>query len=160
MDDHPGVSFHASAAHGRAVCLAGGPDSAEVIDVLMGLDAQGEDRIAETATRCGIPPRMRVAMRYDAAFRDEIDHQIDLRRREAAELRGRHVAEQLRARGTDTKPSSPSAARPASRSVRSGAPSWSSCSTPTDGSAIWASCPSMRAASIGCAGSSSTVGRT
>jgi hypothetical protein len=37
---------------------------------------------------------VRVAVGYYAAFRDEIDHQIDLRRREAAELRARYEAEQ------------------------------------------------------------------
>jgi hypothetical protein len=95
MDDHPGVSFHDSAVHGRVACLAGGPDVAEVIDVLTGLDAQGEERIAETATWFGIhPSRVRVELGYCAAFRDEIDHQIDLRRREAAKLRGRYEAEQ------------------------------------------------------------------
>jgi hypothetical protein len=63
--------------------------------VLTGLDAQGEDRIVETAAWFGIhPSRVRVATGYYAAFRDEIDHQIDLRRREAAELRGRYEAEQ------------------------------------------------------------------
>lgn len=95
MDDHPGVTFHDSAAHGRVACLAGGPDVAEVIDVLTGLDARGEDRIAETASWFGFhPSRVRVATGYYAAFRDEIDHQIDLRRREAAELRGRYEVEQ------------------------------------------------------------------
>lgn len=95
MGDHPGVAFHDSAAHGRVACLAGGPDIAEVIDVLTGLEAQGEGRIAETASWFGIhPSRVRVATGYYAAFRDEIDHQIDLRRREAAELRGRYEAEQ------------------------------------------------------------------
>ncbi len=95
MADHPGVGFHTSPAHGRVACLAGGPDVAEVVDVLTGLDARGEDRIAETATWFGIhPSRVRVAMGYYADFRDEIDHQIDLRRSEAAELRGRYEAEQ------------------------------------------------------------------
>src|SRR6056297_1290216 len=95
MDDHPGVTFHDSPAHGRVACLAGGPDVAEVIDVLTGLDAQGEDRIAETAAWLGIhPSRVRVATGYYAAFPDEIDHQIDLRRREAAESRGRYETEQ------------------------------------------------------------------
>lgn len=95
MDDHPGVTFHDSATHGRVACLAGGPDVAEVIDVLTGLDARGEDRIAETATWLGIhPSRVRVAMGYYAAFRDEIDRQIELRQREAAELRGRYEIEQ------------------------------------------------------------------
>ncbi len=93
-DDHPGVSFHDSPAHGRVACLAGGPDVAEVIDVLTGLDAQGEDRIAETATWFGIHrSRVRIATGYYAAFPGEIDQQIELRRREAAELRGRYEAE-------------------------------------------------------------------
>lgn len=95
MHDHPGVAFHDSGAHGRVACLAGGPDVAEVIDVLTGLEAQGEDRIDETASWFRIhPSRVRVATGYYAAFREEIDHQIDLRRREAAELRGRYEAEQ------------------------------------------------------------------
>jgi hypothetical protein len=95
MNDHPGVTFHDSATHGRVACLAGGPDIAEVIDVLTGLDAQGEDRVTETATWFGIhPSRVRVAMGYYAAFRHEVDRQIDLRRQAAAELRGRYEAEQ------------------------------------------------------------------
>lgn len=95
MDDHPGVSFHNSATHGRVACLAGGPDIAEIVDVLTGLDAKGDERIIETATWFGLhPSRVRIAMGYYTAFRDEIDHQIDLRRREAAELRGRYEAEQ------------------------------------------------------------------
>lgn len=95
MDDHPGVTFHDSAAHGRVACVAGGPDVAEVIDVLTGLDARGEARVVETATWLGLhPSRVRVAMGYYAAFQDEIDRQIALRRREAAELRGRYEVEQ------------------------------------------------------------------
>lgn len=95
MDDHPGITFHDSAAHGRVACLAAGPDIAEVIDVLTSLDAQGEGRVTETADWFGIhPSRVRVAMGYYASFRDEIDHQIDLRHREAAEARGRYEVEQ------------------------------------------------------------------
>jgi hypothetical protein len=95
MDAHPGVAFHDSAAHGRVACLAGGPDVAEVIDVLTGLDAQGDARVSETAAWFGIhSSRVRVAMGYYAAFRAEIDGQIDLRHREAAEARGRYEVEQ------------------------------------------------------------------
>ncbi|HEX9890260.1 MAG TPA: hypothetical protein VGA69_12320 [Nitriliruptorales bacterium] len=94
MDDHPGVAFHDSPTHGRVACLAGGPDIAEVIDVLTGLDAEGDERITETATWFGIHlARVRVALGYYTAFRDEIDDQIELRRREAAESRGRYEAE-------------------------------------------------------------------
>jgi len=95
MDEHPGVAFHDSPTHGRVACLAGGPDIAEVIDVLTGLEAQGDERIAETATWLAIhPSRVRVAMGYYTAFRDEVDHQIELRRREAAEARSRYEAQQ------------------------------------------------------------------
>lgn len=95
MHDHPGVTFHDSPAHGRVACLASGPDVAEVIDVLTGLDAQGEARVSETATWFGVhPSRVRVAMSYYAAFRDEIDRQIGMRHREAAEARGRYDVEQ------------------------------------------------------------------
>lgn len=95
MDEHPGVAFHDSPTHGRVACLANGPDIAEVIDVLTGLEAQGDDRIVETATWFGIhPARVRVAMGYYTAFSEEIDRQIDLRQRAAAEWRGRYEAEQ------------------------------------------------------------------
>lgn len=95
MDEHPGVAFHHSPTHGRVACLANGPDVAEVIDVLIGLDAEGDERVAETAAWFGIhPSRVRIAMGYYTAFRSEIDRQIDLRRREAAEQRARYEAEQ------------------------------------------------------------------
>lgn len=95
MAEHPGVTFHDSLAHGRVAALTGGPDVAEVIDVLTGLEARGDDRVAEAAEWFGIhPSRVRIAMGYYTAFRDEIDHQIELRRREAAELRARYADEQ------------------------------------------------------------------
>ncbi len=75
--------------------LAGGPDVAEVIDVLTGLEAQGEDRVAEAAAWLGVHPvRIRVAIGYYSDYRGEIDAQIQRRRAEAEELHGRHEAEQ------------------------------------------------------------------
>jgi hypothetical protein len=56
MADHPGVVFHDSLAHGRVACLVGGPDVAEVIDVLTGLESRGEDRVSETARWFGVHP--------------------------------------------------------------------------------------------------------
>ncbi len=47
MADHPGISFHDSPTHGRVAALAAGPDVAEVIDVLTGLEAVGDQRIDE-----------------------------------------------------------------------------------------------------------------
>lgn len=95
MADHQGLVFHDSAAHGRVATLAGGPDVAEVIDVLTGLEARGEDRIKETAAWLGVhPTRVRVALAYYTEYREEIDDQIEQRRREAEALRRRHEAEQ------------------------------------------------------------------
>lgn len=95
MDAHPGVVFHDSLAHGRVACLTSGPDIAEVIDVLTGLAVDGEARVGETATWFGIhPSRVRVAIGYYTAFREEVDEQLALRRSEAAEARGRYEAEQ------------------------------------------------------------------
>jgi hypothetical protein len=95
MAEHPGITFHDSPVHGRVACLVGGPDVAEVVDVLTGLEATGEQRVEETARWFGIDPsQVRIAMGYYAAFRDEIDRQIDVRRREASELRRRYEVEQ------------------------------------------------------------------
>lgn len=95
MADHPRCGFSCHPAHGRVAGLAGGPDVAEVVDVLTGLESQGEERVAEMATWFGIhPARVRAALSYYAEYRDEIDTQIRRRRQEAAELRGWHDAEQ------------------------------------------------------------------
>lgn len=88
MADHPGVGFHDSPAHGRVACLLGGPDVAEVIDVLDGLEARGEARLLETATWFSVDPsRIRAALSYHVEHGVEIDEQVSLRRQEADELR-------------------------------------------------------------------------
>jgi hypothetical protein len=90
MDNHAGVEYHDSLAHGRVACLVGGPDVAEVIDVLMGLESRGEDRVVETARWFGIDPaHVRAALAYYTRHREEIDAQIQQRRREAEALRRR-----------------------------------------------------------------------
>jgi hypothetical protein len=94
MADHPGISFHDSPAHGRVAALAVGPDVAEVIDVLTGLEAEGDPRIEETAEWFGVhPSKVRIAIAYYTEFTDEVDRQIDQRRREAAQLRERLEAQ-------------------------------------------------------------------
>ena len=91
MAEHPGVVFHDSLTHGRVAALSNGPDIAEIIDVLTGLEARGEQRLAETAEWFGLHvSRIRVALDYYADHREEIDDQIDRRHREAAEQRGRY----------------------------------------------------------------------
>lgn len=95
MADHPGIGFHDSPVHGRVACILGGPDVAEVIEVLRGLDVQGEDRVDQTANWFAVPVvRVRAAVSYYATFPEEIDGQVDRRRQEAAEARGRYEAEQ------------------------------------------------------------------
>lgn len=95
MAQHPGIVFHDSPAHGRVASLVQGPDVAEVIDVLTGLEAAGEQRLAETAAWFGLhTAQVWVAVRCYTDFADEIDHQIAQRHREAGEARGRYEAEQ------------------------------------------------------------------
>lgn len=95
MAQHPGIAFHDSPAHGRVASLVQGPDVAEVIDVLTGLEAAGEQRLAETAEWFGIhTAQVRVAVGYYTDFADEIDHQVAQRHGEIAEARGRYEAEQ------------------------------------------------------------------
>jgi hypothetical protein len=65
-----------------------------VIDVLTKLESTGEERVTETGRWLSIhPSQVRTAMGYYAAFRDEIDHQIDERHRHAVELQDRYEAE-------------------------------------------------------------------
>jgi hypothetical protein len=95
MAVHPGIAFHDSLAHGRVAAVVGGPDVAEVVDVLTGLEATGEARLLEAAEWLGLhPTQVRAAIRYYAAFPDDVDRELALRRSEAAEQRARYDAEQ------------------------------------------------------------------
>lgn len=95
MAEHPGVMFHNSPAHGRVAALRGGPEVAEVMDVMTGLEARGEERVAETATWFALDPsQVRVALGYYTTFRAEIDEQMQTRHRQGQELRRRSEAEQ------------------------------------------------------------------
>jgi hypothetical protein len=94
MAAHPGIAFHDSLAHGRVAAVVGGPDVAEVVDVLTGLEATGEARLLEAAEWLGLhPTQVRAAIRYYAAFPDDIDAELALRRTEAAEQRARYDVE-------------------------------------------------------------------
>jgi hypothetical protein len=94
MAAHPGIAFHDSLAHGRVAAVVGGPDVAEVVDVLTGLEATGEARLLEAAEWLGLhPTQVRAAIRYYAAFADDIDAELALRRTEAAEQRARYDVE-------------------------------------------------------------------
>ncbi|CAN5919746.1 hypothetical protein BH23ACT10_BH23ACT10_35790 [soil metagenome] len=94
MADHPGVVFHDSLTHGRVATIAGGPDVAEVIAIVVNLEARGEDRVTQAASWLGIHPSLvRVALDYYTEHREEIDGQIERRSLEADELRRRHDAQ-------------------------------------------------------------------
>lgn len=83
MEDHPGIVFRDGPA-GRRAALAGGPDVWEVIDTLKGTGLTGERAIAATAEWGSLTvAQVRVAVRYYAAYRDEIDARIQFNREEA-----------------------------------------------------------------------------
>jgi hypothetical protein len=80
-DEHPGIVFRPGPT-GRRAALAGGPDVWEVIAALNairheepGLD--GDDLAGELATVTGLSlARVHTALRYYAAYPDEVDERI------------------------------------------------------------------------------------
>ncbi len=87
MEDHPGISFRDGPA-GRRAALAAGPDVWEVIETLEGTGLSGEQAIAATAEWGNLTPaQVRVAVRYYAEFRAEVDERIALNREEAERQR-------------------------------------------------------------------------
>ena len=83
MDDHPGIVFRDGPA-GRRAALAGGPDVWEVVETLHGTGKKGDDAIAATAEWGSLTiPQVRVAVRYYADHRDEIDGRARQNREEA-----------------------------------------------------------------------------
>lgn len=83
MADHAGVIFRDGPSGRRAVLVAG-PDVWEVIETLRGTALAGEHAVAATAEWGNLTPaQVRTAVRYYAAFKDEIDQRIRLNREEA-----------------------------------------------------------------------------
>lgn len=77
MEAHPGIVFRPGPA-GRRPGLVAGPDIWEVIRVFRDLDTTGVARIEEAAALTGLAiSQVRVATRYYAEYRDEIDAWID-----------------------------------------------------------------------------------
>ncbi len=73
MEAHPGIIFR-SGPSGRQPDLAGGPDLWEVVRVFEGVGARGEEGLRLTAERTGLTlEQVRIAVRYYAGYRDEID---------------------------------------------------------------------------------------
>ena len=75
MDEHPGIAFADGPAGRRAVLAGAGLDVWEVIETLQ----QNRNSAAATARYLELPVAMvRTAVRYYAAFPDEIDERIAL----------------------------------------------------------------------------------
>jgi hypothetical protein len=76
MDEHPGIVFRGGPS-GRRAALAAGPDVWEVLATLKSGEKRGQEAIAPTAELLSLTePQVRAAVRYDAAFPEEIDERI------------------------------------------------------------------------------------
>lgn len=77
MGAHPGIVFRPGPA-GRRAGLAGGPDVWEVVRVLQGTGARGEEALRLTAELTGLTPELvRTALRYYSEYRGEVDAWIE-----------------------------------------------------------------------------------
>ena len=103
-EEHPGVTFHPGPA-GRRAGLIGGPDVWQVIDTLLTVrdDDPGladEALVDATSEAMGLPEfQVRIAVRFYAAYRSEIDEWITANREAATQGEARWLAEQELLRG-------------------------------------------------------------
>jgi hypothetical protein len=76
MDDHPGIVFQGGPT-GRRATLAAGPDVWELIATLKSAPQRGDEAIAATAELLNLSEsEVRTAVRYYAAFSEEVDERI------------------------------------------------------------------------------------
>lgn len=76
MDEHPGITFR-DGPTGRRAALAGGPDVWEIMQTIKGGKARGDAAVTAAADLLGLTEaQVRVAVRYYAAYPDEIDQRI------------------------------------------------------------------------------------
>lgn len=76
QEEFPGIVFK-DGATGRRAALALGPDVWEVVRVLREVDERGEAAVSATAELMALPAeRVRLAMRYYAAYEQEIDAEV------------------------------------------------------------------------------------
>lgn len=98
-DEHPGIVFRPGPT-GRRAGLVGGPDVWEVIDTLHTVRAAdpelADDALAQaTAEATGLSVRkVRVALRYYAVYRTEVDERIVAHREVVADAAAAWRAEQ------------------------------------------------------------------
>ncbi|CAN5416476.1 hypothetical protein BH23ACT9_BH23ACT9_20070 [soil metagenome] len=95
MVTHPLITFRSTPDGGRVGGVIGGPDVAEVLTVIRGLDATGEEAVAEAADWLRLhPSRVIAAVAYAADFPDEVEGEIARRAGAAAEARARYDRQQ------------------------------------------------------------------
>lgn len=76
MDEHPGIAFRGGPT-GRRAALASGPDVWEIMQTVKSGKARGDAAVTATADLLDLTePQVRIAVRYYAAYTDEIDKQI------------------------------------------------------------------------------------
>jgi len=76
MDEHPGILFR-SGPTGRRAALAGGPDVWELMQTVKSGRARGDTAVTATADLLDLTEsQVRIAVRYYAAYPDEIDERI------------------------------------------------------------------------------------
>ncbi|HYV01167.1 MAG TPA: hypothetical protein VEM93_02330, partial [Actinomycetota bacterium] len=76
MAEHPGVVFK-DGPTGRRAALVLGPDVWEAVKAVREIDERGEDAVAAAAEILNLPAdRLRAALRYYGANREEIDAEI------------------------------------------------------------------------------------
>lgn len=76
MDEHAGIAFRGGPT-GRRAALVGGPDVWEVMQTVKSGKARGDAAVAATADLLDLQEsQVRIAVRYYAAYPDEIDERI------------------------------------------------------------------------------------
>jgi hypothetical protein len=76
MDEHPGIVFRGGPT-GRRAALAGGPDVWEVMQTVRSGKARGDAAVTATAELLDLTElQVRTAVRYYAAYPDEIDERV------------------------------------------------------------------------------------
>ena len=95
MAEHPGITFK-DGPTGRRAALVLGPDIWEVIKAAREMDERGDAAVAAVAMLLNLSAeRVGVALRYHAAYADEIDAEVSFADEESVAAEGAWRAQQL-----------------------------------------------------------------
>jgi hypothetical protein len=85
MESHPGILFRSGPA-GRRAAVSQGPDVWEIVRVVRNVKASGEEAIDQAARWLGLTrTQVQAAVRYYAAYKEEVDAWIRRVDQEASE---------------------------------------------------------------------------